>query len=77
MIARRAAGGSARRLVKFREVAADERVVLNWLARYAGVFVAELARVAAEGVVLARASSEPPGHRRPARDDLARRAPPH
>ena len=53
MIARRAAGGSARRrLVKFREVAADERVV-NWLARYAAVFVAELARVAAEGVILA------------------------
>jgi hypothetical protein len=53
MIARRAAGGSTRRLVKFREVAADERVVLNWLARYAAVFVAELARVAAEGVILA------------------------
>jgi hypothetical protein len=53
MIARRAAGGSARRLVKFREVAADERVVLNWLARCAAVFVAELARVAAEGVILA------------------------
>ena len=53
MIPRRAAGGSARRLVKFREVAADERVALNWLARYAAVFVAELARVAAEGVVLA------------------------
>jgi hypothetical protein len=52
MIARRAAGVSARRLVKFREVAADERVV-NWLARYAAVFVAELARVAAEGVILA------------------------
>jgi len=54
MIARRAAGGSARRrLVKFREVAADERVVLNWLARCAAVFVAEIARVAAEGVILA------------------------
>jgi hypothetical protein len=52
MIARRAAGVNARRLVKFREVAADERVV-NWLARYAAVFVAELARVAAEGVILA------------------------
>jgi hypothetical protein len=53
MIARRAAGGSTRRLVKFREAAADERVVLNWLARYAAVFVGELARVAAEGVILA------------------------
>jgi len=26
---------------------------VNWLARYAAVFVAELARVAAEGVILA------------------------